>query len=218
MRKYKLVIFDLDGTLLDTLTDLANAVNLTLARWDFPQHPVQAYRYFIGNGVYKLIERALPEDQRSEDLVKHVVDQFKINYFQEQTRHTQAYEGICEALQFLSERNIKLAVASNKHHAACIEIVEHYFGKTTFECVIGQREGVPPKPHPQIVWDILKQTDCQAEECLFVGDSGVDMQTALASNTKAIGAAWGNRPKEELEQNGASYILLGPLEIKQFFN
>lgn len=218
MPKFKLVIFDLDGTLLDTLTDLANAANLTLSQFDFPSHSVSAYRYFIGNGVYTLIERALPADQRSSDMVKQVTDRFKINYFQNQTQNTKVYEGIAETLTFLSERGIKMAVASNKFHQACGEVVDHYFKKNTFDIVLGQRDGIPPKPHPQIVNDILKYTNCKAEECLFLGDSGVDMETAVAAHTIALGAAWGNRPKEELLDSGAQHILEHPLEITQFFS
>lgn len=216
-KTYKLVIFDLDGTLLDTLTDLANAANQTLAQWNFPQHAISDYRYFIGNGVHKLIERALPSDQRFPEMILHVVDRFKLNYVKTQTAHTKPYEGIPEVLEFLSGRSIKMAVASNKYHQASLEVVAHYFGNQYFDIVLGQRDGVEPKPNPQIVHDILSFTGCSANQTLFVGDSGVDMRTATQSNCTSAGAAWGIRTKEELLQNGAEFILEHPLEITQFF-
>ena len=123
-----------------------------------------------------------------------------------------------EILEFLKERNIKLAVASNKYHQASIEVVKHYFGDAYFDIVLGQREGVEPKPHPRIVEDILTSTGCQSNQCLFIGDSGVDMRTAIRSKCTAVGAAWGNRTKEELLDNGAQFILEDPIEIKHFFN
>lgn len=218
LKPYKLVIFDLDGTLLDTLTDLANAVNLTLMQWGFPQHAINDYRYFIGNGVYKLIERALPADQRTEDMILHVTDRFKLNYYKTQTANTRPYPEIPETLAFLRSKSVRMAVASNKYHQASVEIVSHYFGENTFDMVLGQREGIEPKPHPRIVQDILQKTGCRADETLFLGDSGVDMLTATGSGCTAVGAAWGIRPREELLQNGAEIILEHPLEITQFFS
>jgi phosphoglycolate phosphatase len=218
VKQYKLVIFDLDGTLLDTLTDLANAANQTLAQWHFPEHPINDYKYFIGDGVYKLIERALPEDQRSPAMINHVVDRFKINYFNKQTDQTKPYDGVMEILKFLSQRSIKMAVASNKYHQASLDVVKHYFGNDFFDIVLGQRQGVEPKPNPRIVEDILDFTGCCPSQTLFIGDSGVDIRTAIHSNCTAVGAAWGNRPKEELQNNGAQFILEHPIEIKQFFN
>ena len=218
LKNYKLVIFDLDGTLLDTLGDLAHTVNITLAQWNFPQHSLEKYRFFVGDGVYKLIERALPEDQRFPEMIAHVVDRFKINYFHHQTSKTKPYEGIVEVLDFLKQKGIRMAVASNKFHQASLDVVDQFFGQDYFDPVLGQRDGIPPKPDPRIVRDILEATDCSADETLFIGDSGVDIQTALASGCTPVGAAWGIRPAQELIDNGAIHILNHPLEIKYFFN
>lgn len=210
----RLVIFDLDGTLLNTIDDLAASTNYALQLHGYPVHKPEEYRFFVGNGITKLIERALPEEARSENIVQAVRKEFVAYYQQHKTDLTRPYPGIPELLQGLKSEGVLLAVASNKYHEGTVELVEHYFGKDLFAVVLGHRENVPPKPDPAIVYEILRQTDIDKADTLYVGDSGVDMQTAANSGIRSIGVTWGFRPRRELEENGASQILEEPGRLK----
>ena len=209
----RLVIFDLDGTLLDTIEDLAASTNHALQLHGYPQHERAAYRYFVGNGVRKLIERALPEDARQADNINHLLQDFLAYYQTHKTVYTRPYQGIPETLAQLHAAGIQLAVASNKYHQGTLELIHHYFGEKLFSIVLGQREGIPVKPDPAIVHDILTQTALPANRTLYVGDSGVDMQTAINSRLTSIGVTWGFRPRTELEANSADYIINSPSEL-----
>lgn len=211
--KAKLVIFDLDGTLLDSIDDLAASTNHALQLHGYPQHERAAYRYFVGNGVRKLIERALPEDARQADNINRLLQDFLAYYQTHKTVYTRPYQGIPETLAQLHAAGIQLAVASNKYHQGTLELIHHYFGEKLFSIVLGQREGVPVKPDPAIVHDILTQTALPASRTLYVGDSGVDMQTAINSRLTSIGVTWGFRPRTELEANSANYIINSPSEL-----
>lgn len=211
--KAKLVIFDLDGTLLDSIDDLAASTNHALQLHGYPQHERAAYRYFVGNGVRKLIERALPEDARQADNINHLLQDFLAYYQTHKTVYTRPYQGIPETLAQLHAAGIQLAVASNKYHQGTLELIHHYFGEKLFSIVLGQREGIPVKPDPAIVHDILTQTALPASRTLYVGDSGVDMQTAINSRLTSIGVTWGFRPRTELEANSADYIINSPSEL-----
>ena len=211
--KAKLVIFDLDGTLLDSIDDLAASTNHALQLHGYPQHERATYRYFVGNGVRKLIERALPEDARQADNINHLLQDFLAYYQTHKTVYTRPYQGIPETLAQLHAAGIQLAVASNKYHQGTLELIHHYFGEKLFSIVLGQREGIPVKPDPAIVHDILTQTALPANRTLYVGDSGVDMQTAINSRLTSIGVTWGFRPRTELETNSANYIINSPSEL-----
>ena len=211
--KAKLVIFDLDGTLLDSIDDLAASTNHALQLHGYPQHERAAYRYFVGNGVRKLIERALPEDARQADNINRLLQDFLAYYQTHKTVYTRPYQGIPETLAQLHTAGIQLAVASNKYHQGTLELIHHYFGEKLFSIVLGQREGIPVKPDPAIVHDILTQTALPASRTLYVGDSGVDMQTAINSRLTSIGVTWGFRPRTELEANSADYIINSPSEL-----
>ena len=211
--KAKLVIFDLDGTLLDSIDDLAASTNHALQLHGYPQHERAAYRYFVGNGVRKLIERALPEDARQADNINRLLQDFLAYYQTHKTVYTRPYQGIPETLTQLHAAGIQLAVASNKYHQGTLELIHHYFGEKLFSIVLGQREGIPVKPDPAIVHDILTQTALPASRTLYVGDSGVDMQTAINSRLTSIGVTWGFRPRTELEANSADYIINSPSEL-----
>ena len=174
----RLVIFDLDGTLLDTIDDLAASTNYALRRNGYPEHELAAYRYFVGNGVAKLIERALPEAERSAQNVERLRRDFVEYYTEHSADLTKPYPGIRETVSELGRRGIVRAVASNKYQAATEKLVAHFFGEETFRVVLGQREGIAPKPDPTIVRDILSRTGFAPAETLYVGDSCVDMQTA----------------------------------------
>lgn len=209
----KLVIFDLDGTLVDTLADLAGAMNTVLARLGYPTHPVPDYRFKVGNGVAKLVERALPEAAREPAVMAEALQQFLDYYNRHDMEATAPYAGIPELLRQLRARGMQLAVASNKPHAAAVEIVRHYFGNGLFDCVYGQRPGAPVKPDPAIVRDILHALHRGPEETLYVGDSAVDMETARRSGLVSVGVLWGFRPESELRAAGARHIVASPDEI-----
>lgn len=195
----KLVIFDLDGTLLNTIADLAASTNQALHHFGYPVHPIEAYPFFVGNGINKLFERALPEEERTEANVLRIRSRFIPYYDEHNAEFSTPYPGIPELLQILQEKNILLAVASNKYQSATEKLIAHYFPTIRFVQVWGQREGVPIKPDPTIVNDILATTGIHTDEVLYVGDSGVDMQTALNAGVDAIGVTWGFRPRTELE-------------------
>ena len=209
----KLVIFDLDGTLLNTIYDLAQSTNFALAENGFPTHEVAEYNYFVGNGINKLFERALPEGERTEANIARIREKFLIHYDLHNADKSRPYEGIPELLESLDKRGILLAVASNKYQAATQKLVAHFFPQIHFAAIFGQREGIPTKPNPQIVEDILGITNIGINETLYVGDSGVDMQTALNSKVEACGVTWGFRPIEELEQFHPAHIVHTPEEI-----
>ena len=209
----KLVIFDLDGTLLDTLGDLAASTNHALKHFGYKEHDYEAYRYFTGDGITKLIERALPPDARYEEKITQVRAEF-ISYYQaHKTELTHPYPGICDLLNTLHHEGIMLAVASNKFHEATRELIHFYFENGTFDVVLGQRQDRPTKPHPAIVNEILEITETEKDYALYVGDSEIDMQTAINSGIESVGVTWGFRPRSELETNGANHIVCHPTEI-----
>lgn len=211
----ELIIFDLDGTLLNTIDDLAASTNYALEKHGYPVHDLSSYRFFVGNGINKLIERALPENVRTEEEVSKIRKDFVSYYEQHNADLTTPYKGIPELLSLLKEKGLKLAVASNKYQAATEYLVDKYFSEYAFDVVLGQRDGITPKPAPTIVYDILKETGVDKSKTIYVGDSGVDIQTANASDLKSVGVSWGFRPVAELEQFGPDYIVDQPIEIYQ---
>lgn len=203
----KLVIFDLDGTLLNTIADLATATNQALQQCNYPTHEVDAYRFFVGNGINKLFERALPADQRTEAHIQQIRALFIPYYDAHNADLSRPYPGISELLQALQSRGILLGVASNKYQAATCKLIAHYFPAIRFIDVLGQREGVPAKPDPSIVHDIIAKAGVTPKEVLYVGDSDVDMQTAQRAGVTAVGVTWGFRPRIELEQWHPAYLI-----------
>lgn len=203
----QLAIFDLDGTLLDTVADLANATNQALAKCGYPTHPTEAYYRFVGNGINKLFARALPEEARTEDNVQRIRTLFIPYYNEHNADDSHPYPGIVELLTQLQSQGIQLAVASNKYQQATAKLVGHFFPNIRFAAVYGQREGVPIKPDPTIVNDILSETGISRAHTLYIGDSGVDMQTARNASVESVGVTWGFRDEEELRTNGATHII-----------
>ncbi len=209
----QLVIFDLDGTLLDTVADLANATNQALVRCGYPPHPTEAYYRFVGNGINKLFARALPEEARTEENVQHIRALFIPYYNKHNADDSRPYPGIVELLTHLQNQGIQLAVASNKYQQATAKLVGHFFPDIRFAAVYGQREGIPIKPDPAIVNDILSVTGISRARALYVGDSGVDMQTARNASVESAGVIWGFRDEEELRVNGADHIIHSAKDI-----
>jgi len=212
----KLIVFDLDGTLINSLEDLADSANHVLIQHGFPTHPVDAYRYFVGDGVRKLIERILPEEERNDARIEQCKAEFVAYYKIHMEDKTSVYPGITELLKVLKERGLKIAVATNKVHVAVAPLMAKYFPGIHFDSLIGQREGVPVKPAPQIMYDILKETGCQPSEALHVGDTATDMQLAYNAGVESVGVLWGYRPLEELQEAGADHIIRVPEELLAF--
>ena len=195
----KLVIFDLDGTLLDTIADLAESTNYALKQLDYPTHPVDAIRTFVGNGINKLLERALPAHEQTEENIMRMRSYFVPYYDIHNADLSTPYPGIVSLLEDLQAKGILIAVASNKYQKATVKLVKQYFPNIDFVKILGQREGINVKPDPSIVFDILQKADVSKEDVLYVGDSGVDMQTAINAGVDAVGVTWGFRPRAELE-------------------
>lgn len=212
--KKKLVIFDLDGTLLNTITDLAKACNYALEKLGFPTHQEDAYKIFVGNGIDILFERALPENFKSDDYVQKMRGYFVPYYNEHSKDFTAPYPGIIELLRELKKNNIKIAVASNKYHEATLEVVENYFPEIEFDVVFGHRNGYQPKPHPAIVLDILEICKIENKQnVLYVGDTSVDMNTAKNAEIPAVGVTWGFRSEEELRSCNPDFIIHQPIEL-----
>lgn len=209
----RLILFDLDGTLLNTIDDLAQATNYALGQLGIGAHPLESYPTFVGNGVKKLFERALPPTLQTPEMVERVRQHFIPYYDAHNTDKSVPYPGIPELLGELQQRGILLAVASNKYQAATEKLVHHYFPEIRFASILGQREGIPVKPDPQIVRETLQAAGIGAAETLYVGDSGVDMQTARNASVESVGVTWGFRPVTELQENGACHLIGRPGEL-----
>ncbi len=210
----KLVIFDLDGTLLNTIDDLANSTNYALKVLGYPIHEPDKYNFMVGNGINKLFERALPDGEKTEENVLRVRQEFVPYYDQHNADKSRPYPGVTELLETLQTAGMQLAVASNKYQAATEKLIAHYFPNIKFTAVFGQREGIPVKPDPIIVKEILQIAKVQEEETLYVGDSGVDMQTAINAGVTSCGVTWGFRPRTELESFHPDHIVDNAEEIK----
>lgn len=212
MGKYKAVLFDLDGTLINTLEDLADATNYALNRLGFESRPVENFRYYAGNGIAVMIERALPENtatpQLIEQLKKHFFDYYGVHYADK----TAAYKGMPELVGALRRKGLKVAVVTNKEENIAKTILNKLYPEG-FDLIFGQRDNVPPKPDPTLALMAMKELGVEPEECIFVGDSGVDIETAVNSGTLPVGVLWGFRDERELRQNGAKHIISTPEEL-----
>lgn len=209
----KLVIFDLDGTLLNTIEDLGHAANHALEAKGYPIHNLASYPFLVGNGVKNLLLRAVPEDARIETAVNDILKIFKEYYNEHNCDYTKPYEGIPELINSLTEIGVKVAVASNKYLQATEKIVRHFFPDVDFVSINGQQDNIPVKPDPSIVFDILAKAGVTKDETVFVGDSGVDMETARRACIDSIGVTWGFRPEKELIDHYAENIVHKPSEI-----
>ena len=209
----KLVIFDLDGTLLDTIGDLAASCDAVMEMHSLPRHTLDEYRHMVGRGILRLVEAAIPEPLRSPEFVEEVRRDFVAYYLEHIDLHTRPYDGIAELLEELSARGIKIAVASNKFQAGTGRLIRSFFPTTEFVAVFGQRAGVPLKPDPQVDNEIMAAAGVTPDECIHVGDSGVDMQTAHAAGVRSVGVTWGFRSRDELVGNGAGAIIDRPTQL-----
>ncbi len=210
---YAAVIFDLDGTLLDTLDDIAESMNQALTELGFPAHGRESYRYLVGDGVDVLARRALPEQKRCDDaLVRDLVRRHKAVYATRWNLKTRPYDGVTELLGALRAKGLPTAVLSNKPEDATVEAVGHFFGGF-IDIVRGQRPDVPKKPDPAAALSIARQWGIEPERILYLGDTSVDMDTARAAGMRPVGALWGFRTREELLEHGAAELISSPLEL-----
>ena len=207
----KTVIFDLDGTLLDSIEDIASSMNKVLESLQLPTHKIEDYKHFVGGGVDILVENAL--NNQSKEIKDEVIKRFKIEYDGKLHSKTLPYDGIYELLDELKKLDINLAVLSNKPHEFTVSYVNHFFKNYNFKEIHGQKKDVPKKPDPKAALDIVKCLDSSCENTYFIGDTKIDMQTAKSANMTAIGVLWGFRDEKELRDFGADSIVSNPLEI-----
>ena len=207
----RLAIFDLDGTLLNTVEDLGNATNHALVQCGFPTHPIDEYYQMVGRGIYNLFRVAVPSEYATEGNVQRMASYFLPYYDAHKCDFTRPYDGIPQMLKAINERGVRLAVASNKYQDGAEKLVKHFFGEYDFVKVLGQREGQPIKPDPAIVDQILAEVPSIAkQETVYVGDSNVDMQTGANASVRTIGVTWGFRSREELASFHPSAIVDTP--------
>lgn len=210
--KFKAVIFDLDGTLVDSLHDIADSINMVLKNNNFPTHSVEKHQSFIGSGVRSLVQKSLPLTHRNEKQIDTCFNSMIEIYRNNCTSKTKPYDGIIELLDNLISRDIKLSVLSNKADELTKKITHTLF-PNYFDPIIGLTSEALKKPNPTVVLEISKNLGIKPEETIYVGDTGIDMQTANSANMFAVGVTWGFRPKEELILNGAKHILNNPIDL-----
>ena len=211
--EFKAVIFDLDGTLLNSLEDIACSVNKILATHDLPTHKPDDYKIFVGSGISELMTRALPEEERNPDTIDDYVKEFREEYARNWNAKTKPYAGIAAMLDELISRKIKIAVLSNKLHAFTKQCVDKLLPRWKFNIVMGLQNDFPPKPDPTSALQIAKQLNIEPPHILYVGDSDIDMKTAVAACMHPVGVLWGFRTKEELQKNGAKTLIEKPQEL-----
>lgn len=207
----KLLIFDLDGTILETLEDLADSTNYALKKNGCLKRSIDEVRQFVGNGIAKLIERAVPSGA-GEELRRKVLEDFKAHYKEHSADKTKPYDGIMDLLDELKRKEYLLAVVSNKADFAVQTLCERYF-PGVFDFVVGERENVRRKPYPDSVFEVLENLKVEKEDAVYIGDSEVDVQTAIAADVDLIAVAWGFRSRETLRESGAKCIIEKPEEV-----
>lgn len=209
----KAVIFDLDGTLLNTLEDLANASNFALRNCRYKEHSIEEYIKFVGSGRYILMQRILPKEYKNnKKVIEKVLELFDEYYSKHMHDATKPYDGIYGLIKNLKVKNIRLAIVSNKPDEFVGKTVNKYFGND-FEIVYGQRFNHAVKPDPKTVYEVMDYLNVTKDECIYVGDSDVDMKTAQNAGIKSVGVAWGFRGEQELISSGANYIIKNPQEL-----
>lgn len=207
----KLAIFDLDGTLLNTIVDLGKACNYALEKMGFATHPIQAYAYMVGNGVRNLMKKA--QQDADEETIDKLLEYFMEYYNEHCMENTRPYPGITELLENLKQRGVALAVASNKYQYATDKLVEGCFPGIEFVAVEGQKEGRKRKPDPSVIFSILEKFPTAKKDVMYIGDSGVDIECAKRACVESIGVSWGFRSVAELRRENADFIVSHPAEI-----
>jgi phosphoglycolate phosphatase len=213
VRSHDAVLFDLDGTLLDSLEDLADSMNEVLRRAGFPVHPTAAYRYFVGDGMEMLVRRALPADRSDEATVQACLAAMREEYGRRYAVKSRPYPGVPELLDALAARGVRTAVFTNKPQEAAVQMVAELLGRWRFEQVLGPGPGVPRKPDPSGALEVARRMGFDPGRFLYLGDTATDMLTARGAGMRPVGALWGFRTREELEAAGAEVLLEAPPEL-----
>ncbi|MFM8250540.1 MAG: HAD family hydrolase [Planctomycetota bacterium] len=211
--RFRAAIFDLDGTLVDSLADIANAANEVLEKQGFPTHPIADYRYFVGDGVSKLFQRILPAAEVTDERLAESLRGFDEVYGRICNQHTKLYDGVVDMIAELREMKVALAVLSNKPQHFTEQVVSDFFPQSDFAVVAGQRNEIPRKPDPAGAHVILQTLGVAPTECVYLGDTAVDMLTACRAGLVAVGALWGFRTRDELQSHGAHYLIEHPREF-----
>lgn len=210
---YKAVIFDLDGTLINSLQDIADSMNRVLTAKGFPTHDYESYRYFVGRGLRNLVGQTLSEEQRSDENISGLYADLLKDYGKNCLQKTALYNGIPELLDVLKEKSLKLAILSNKADNFTKKIAGELMSQWPFAEILGSKDGLPRKPDPTGALMVSKTLGVSPEEVLYVGDTSVDMKTAIAAGMFPVGVAWGFRTRKELLENGARAIIDKPEEL-----
>jgi phosphoglycolate phosphatase len=211
--RFKAVLFDLDGTLLNTIDDLTDSMNAVLRRSGFPEHEAATFKYFVGDGMEDIVRRALPEEHRGSKAVDEGMKAYNQEYRNRYTRKTRPYDGIQALLDGLTFQGIKMAILSNKPHDFTVKMVGQLLGDWTFEPVFGVRPSVPKKPDPSAALEAAGLLRVEPKDILYLGDSDVDMMTARNAGMYAVGALWGFRTAEEILSGGAQVLVKSPADI-----
>ncbi len=209
---YKAVIFDLDGTLLNSIDDIGNAANRVLENNGFPTHNMDTYCKFVGDGAINLIIRALPEEKRTDAIINSCYNSFLIDYNQNWNVKTTLYDGIPELLDALTTRKLKMAVLSNKPHKYTVKCMAGFLPDWDFDVILGQRDDVPRKPDPAGALEIAAELNIPPSEFLYLGDTEIDLKTSIDAGMFPVGVLWGFRSAEELKENGAKVLIKKPLD------
>lgn len=210
---YRAIIFDLDGTLLDTLDDLADSVNVSLGQLHLPTHPVAAYKYFVGDGIENLVRRALPDDRRDDATFEQCLSLVRAQYAERWADKTRPYSGVVKLLDALTARGTRRAVLSNKPAQFTQLCVDRLLAGWHFDMVVGASPDLPRKPDPTGALQVAERLGVAPAEILYLGDTGTDMETAVRAGMYPVGALWGFRPADELTAHGARRLIAAPLEL-----
>ncbi|HON11706.1 MAG TPA: HAD family hydrolase [Chitinispirillaceae bacterium] len=215
MMKFKAAIFDLDGTLLNTLQDIADSMNEVLKNNGFPQHEAEAYKLFVGEGMRTLVRKVLPEKERVDTVIEKCLSEMRRTYGSGWAEKTRPYDGIESMLKWLKENGLRLSVLSNKPHEFTLKSIRHFFEESIFEIVLGAGK-FPDKPDPASAIYISEQMGIPPSQFIYLGDSGIDMATATGAGMFAVGVLWGFRGREELTLSGANLLVSSPGELIEF--
>jgi phosphoglycolate phosphatase len=217
-KKYKAIIFDLDGTLINSIPDIADSMNEVLSRYGYPQYNHNQYKYFVGNGIRRLVERCVPPEYSTPENVENIFRTMIEVYSDNCLNKTVVYDGIPELLDSLAAKRVKMAILSNKTDSITQQICDKLFHNRHFDIVLGSTGNFPKKPNPQSALFIAKSLSVSPEEIFYLGDTSIDMETASAAGFFAAGAFWGFRPADELLSFGAKFIANTPNDCLQFFS
>jgi len=218
MMNYKAVLFDLDGTLIDTLDDIGDAANRVLSNRKFPTHSISTYRLFIGEGVRMLFTRALPEESRNPDIIEACLKEYMEDYRCNYNVKTKIYDGVPELLDNLKLRGLKLAILSNKPDPATRDCAAFFLSQWDFDVVSGQQDSIPRKPDPKGALNVAQRLAIPPSGFIYLGDTAIDMKTAVSAGMFPVGVLWGFRSLKELKENGARVIIDEPMQLMDLIN